>query len=181
MIKIMQPRILSAVILAGLFSVSSAAFASPDKAGWGNPHKGMMDDDMPMMGHGKKGDWSDGKGMGMPSGHMTMRMRKVWNLDLSEKQRDKIRSIQRDLRAEVWKHEDAIEDVSDELFELYKAEPRDADAIGKVYAKIYDHRRQIIELQIDAGNKVYSELTKEQRAMLNKWGPKPKWGSGWGK
>ncbi|MDX1812817.1 MAG: hypothetical protein R3240_12750, partial [Gammaproteobacteria bacterium] len=127
----------------------------------------------------KKSSWGKSP-MGMESGYMTARLRKVWNLNLSAKQRAKIRKIQRDLRATVWQHEDAVEEISDKLFDLYKADKRDAKAIGKVYAEIFDHRRQIIEAQIQAGNDVEAELTKEQRQSMHKWGPKPKWGAGWG-
>lgn len=177
MIKNLQRKILGAALIAGSLSVATTALASPgmEKGGWGGDHHGMH-----AMAESKgKKDWSAGSPMGMQSGHMTARLRKVWNLDLSASQRKKIRAIQRDLRAKTWEHEDAIENVSDKLFDLYRSDKRDAKAIGKVYGEIFDHRRQIIEAQVEAGNKVEDVLTKEQRASLKKWGPKPKWGSGW--
>ena len=69
--------------------------------------------------------------------------------------------------------------TSDKLFDLYNAGGRDAKAIGKVYAEIFDFRRQIIENAIVAGNKVEAELTKQQLDGLKKWRPKHKWGGGW--
>ncbi len=172
---------LSVLCFLGAFGAMTAAFASPsEKGGWGG-HHGMMSGNDMMAGKGMMHGWSGKSPMGMESGYMTARLRKVWNLDLSAEQRKKIRKIQRDLRAKVWEHEDAIENISDKLFELYKAEPRDAKAIGKVYAEIFDRRRQIIEAQIEAGNKVYALLTKEQLGKLKRWGHHmPKWGAGWG-
>ncbi len=174
---------LGVLFIAGTLGMASLAIASPDmgKGSWGGDHHGMKhdmsSDAKPMM----KKDWSGDKSMGMSSGHMTARLRKVWNLDLTAAQKKEIRSIQRDLRATTWEHEDAMETMSDDLFDLYSASTRDAKAIGKVYSGIFDHRRQIIEAQIEAGNKVEGVLTKEQRAKMNSWGQKPKWGSGWGK
>jgi Spy/CpxP family protein refolding chaperone len=161
--------------LLGLMLSASVVQAQP---GWGQDSGAKMND-KPMAGHGhsKKGDWG---GSMMSSGHMTARMRMVWNLDLSKDQREKIRNIQRDLRGKVWKLEDKIEDTSDQLFGMYKKSPRDAKAIGKVYGEIFDLRRQIIEHQIEAGNDVDDVLTKQQKSELHKWGMKPRWGSGWG-
>lgn len=127
-------------------------------------------------GHG--GGWGYG-GMDSDS-HMTARLRMVWNLDLNSEQRTKIRTLQRELRADVWELEDKIEDVSDELMKLYRSDERDAKKIGTVYGKIFDLRRQKIERMIEAGNAVEKLLTKEQKKQLKKMRFKPQWGSGWG-
>ena len=179
MIKLLTRGSVSALVLIGAMGVASNAMASPDmsKGGWSGDmgHHGMHDKKSE-----KKSSWSSSP-MGMESGHMTARLRKVWNLDLSPDQKKKIRAIQKDLRATTWSHEDAIEEISDKLFDLYKEGKRDAKAIGKVYGEIFNHRRQIIEAQIEAGNKVEAVLTDQQRQQIKGWGPKPKWGSGWGK
>jgi Spy/CpxP family protein refolding chaperone len=152
------------------------------------PSGGWHDDDM--MGapghhsqhHGQDGGghWGKWGGMGMDSqGHMTARLRMVWSLDLSDEQRSKIRKLQRDLRAKVWAIEDKIEDTSDELMKLYRAEKRDAKKIGAVYDKIFDMRRQKIEAMIEAGNAVEDVLTDKQRKQLKKMRHSPRWGAGW--
>jgi len=176
MIKSVKHVSLSALVFLGAMGVSNLSVASESWGDHGGHHgKSAGKGDM-----GKKKSWGSSP-MGMESGHMTARLRKVWNLDLTAAQKKKIRAIQKELRATTWSHEDAIEEISDELFEQYKYPQRDAKAIGKIYGKIFDHRRQIIEAQIEAGNKVEGVLTKEQWKSIKSWGPKPKWGSGWGK
>jgi Spy/CpxP family protein refolding chaperone len=124
-----------------------------------------------------KKDWDNQGGM-ESEGHMTMRLRMVWNLGLSERQAKKVREIQRELRAKHWALEDKIEDTSDQLFKLYSG-ARDPKKIGKVYSEIFDLRRQMIELGIEAGNRVEGILNPEQRKAMHKYMPKPKWGSSW--
>ncbi|MDH5300375.1 MAG: Spy/CpxP family protein refolding chaperone [Gammaproteobacteria bacterium] len=124
------------------------------------------------------GDW-DNKGGMESEGHMTMRLRMVWNLDLNDRQKKEIRAITRELREKTQGLDDKIEDTSDELFTLYGGKVRNPQEIGKVYAKIFDYRRQIIELSIDAGNRVEAILTPEQRQAMHKYMPKPRWGSSW--
>ena len=115
--------------------------------------------------------------IGMGEGHMTARLRAVWRLDLSNEQRRTIRDIQKQLRKAHWELEDKIEIEADQLFELYQVQPRDAKAIGKVYGKIFDYRRQIIELAINAGNDVEGALTKQQRQQLKQHKPQRGWGN----
>ena len=189
MIKYSFKRTLSAFALITVSAIGSYAMAEDD---YGHHHgmgpmngMGMMDGTGMMGHHGDhmgdhmehRKEWGHGF-MGMESGYMTGRLRRIWNLDLNDEEKKKIRTIERELRATVWQHKDAIEEISDELFKLYKADPRDAKAIGKVYAKIFDHQRQIIEAQIEAGDKAEAVLTKEQRRTFKHWGPKPKWGGG---
>lgn len=163
-------------LIAVLGLVSSPLMASEwSNKSWGDD---KSEEKKPSsMGHDKS--WSKSEGQDS-EGHMTMRMRMIWNLDLSAKQRTKIRKIQRDLRAKVWGIEDRIEDISDEIFNLYQADKRDAKKIGAIYGKIFDLRRQKIEMMINAGNDVEAVLTKQQTGMLKKMRSHRKWGSGWG-
>jgi len=156
---------LAAIVLAVSAPVAMAA-------GWG-------DDGGKGGHHDSKGKNWDNKEGPESEGHMTMRLRMVWNLDLNDRQRKEIRAITRELRAKVWEIEDKIEDTSDELFTLYGGKHRDSKAIGKVYDKIFDLRRQKIELSIDAGNRVEAILTPEQRQNMHKYMPKPRWGATW--
>ncbi len=158
-----------------LSAVLSTAVASPE---WGGghhkAHKADAHHGKSWEGGAKGADWA------MSEGHMTARLRAVWNLDLNAEQRTKIRKIQRELREKHWILEDKIEDISDKLFELYRAPERDAKAIGKVYGQIFDYRRQMIELAIEAGNEVGKVLTPQQRKYWMMMLPQPKWGAGWG-
>ena len=171
------------LLLALVFGVSTSVVAAPhNMASWGGEAK-KESGHMAGSGHAMGGDWKSKKGnsLGMGGeGFMTARLRAVWTLDLSKDQKTKIRAIQRDLRSKHWALEDKIELAADKLFDLYNSGNRDAKAIGKVYGEIFDYRQEIIEIAIDAGNKVEAELTKEQLASLKKWRPKHKWGGGWG-
>ena len=175
--------------LCALFFGASVAVAGDQHkmASWDGGDNKMGHDAHAASGHGSGhggGDWQKGKkgqsslGMG-GEGFMTARLRAVWSFDLTKAQKTAIRAIQRDLRSKHWALEDKIELAADKLFDLYKPGPRDAKAIGKVYGEIFDYRRQIIEIAIEAGNKVEAELTTEQQNSLKKWRPKHKWGGGW--
>lgn len=56
---------------------------------------------------------------------------------------------------------------------LYTADKRDPAAIGNQYKKISDLRRQMVELSVDADNRMEAVLTKEQKGRLRSYG------SGW--
>lgn len=168
--------LLSAALLGGSMTASAADWGGAEgkDGGWGD--KGDM------AGHHmmkeEKGAGSDKSwGMSEGEGHMTMRMRMVWNLDLDDKQRSKIRALQREARTKSLEIDDKIEDISDKLFKLYRADVRDAKAIGKVYSEIFDLRRQKIEMMIDYGNKVEDALDDKQRAQLKKFRFNPRWGA----
>jgi len=162
---------LAAMVLAVSAPVAMAA-------GWGDDHGGGMGGGMGGGHHKADKEW-DNKAGPDSEGHMTMRMRMVWNLYLNDRQRKEVRAITRELRAKVWALEDKMEDVSDELFQLYGGKHRDPKAIGKVYSKIFDLRRQKIELQIEAGNRIEALLNAEQKKNMHKYMPKPRWGASW--
>ncbi len=122
------------------------------------PHMGMMGPHMGMMGmmHGM-----DRMGMiGSPG--------PIWMLDLSDGQRSELYKIRRQLRKKNWSMTGQIMDEMDTLQELYAADTRDAAAIGKVYGKIFDLKRQIIEASIEAGNQMEQVLSTEQAEQLQR-------------
>ncbi len=148
----------------------------PNTGPWGKP---MMPNPPTMPNTnpwGKPNVTNWGSMMSMGEGHMTARLRAVWTLSLTDEQRSTIRDMQKQLRKSHWELEDKIEIAADQLFELYQAKPRDAKAIGKVYGEVFDYRRQIIELAINAGNDVESVLTEQQRQQLKQQKPQRGWG-----
>jgi len=162
----------------GRHHMASNPPSMPNTGPWGKP---MMPNPptMPNTNPWGKPNFSGwGSMMGMGEGHMTARLRAVWGLDLSDEQRKTIRDLQKKLRKAHWELEDKIEIAADQLFELYQTKPRDAKAIGKVYGEIFDYRRQIIELAINAGNDVEGALTEQQRQQLKQHKPQRRWGSG---
>ncbi len=64
-------------------------------------------------------------------------------------------------------------DEQPKLRDLYAAETRDPKAIGAQYARIFDVRRQMIELTVDLHNRVNAVFTREQREAMHKPGRGP--------
>ena len=126
---------------------------------------GQMCDHM-MGGHdcghmgGMKGGYGAGAMMGSPHADMAMA------LELSSEQRSGINKLSDELRHNNWAAMGLIMDESATLRDLYGAEKRDPSAIGKVYQKIFDLKRKMIEAAIDNRNRVEGLLTPEQRAQL---------------
>lgn len=116
--------------------------------------KERMSDDMPM-GMGMMGMGRGGMGSGMSM------------LDIDDKQRKEMRVIQRELRRKIWALKGQMLDEQDKLADLYDADTRNAKAIGNVYGKIFNLKRQIIEATVEAGNKKRAVLSKEQRETLD--------------
>lgn len=159
----------SAVTFCAVFGFAANAIASEAWASAGAWHKGGDKGNSQNMHKGMH----HGGGMDLMSGegHMTSRLRSVWKLKLTKKQKTGIREIQRDLRSKHWNHADSIDVLSDKLMGMYRADTRDVQAIGKVYGEIFEKRRQMIMLGIEAGNKVEKLLTKEQRKKMKKMSP----------
>nr|VFK02376.1 MAG: LTXXQ motif family protein [Candidatus Kentron sp. H]VFK02812.1 MAG: LTXXQ motif family protein [Candidatus Kentron sp. H]VFK05728.1 MAG: LTXXQ motif family protein [Candidatus Kentron sp. H] len=89
---------------------------------------------------------------------------------LSDEQRKKIYDILDKLRRNHWELMGKNMDYSAELRDLYRAERLDAKAIGAVYGKIFDIKRQMIESGIEAKQKAMDLLTDEQRKQLRSYG-----------
>jgi len=135
--------------------------------GYGQMGPGMMG--YGQMGSGMMGYGQMGPGM-MRGGHMGQGMMgSMWaimQLDLDDAQEQKIRKIHSRLRRENWARMGDMMEHQDKLAELHAAEVPDAKAIGKVYAAIFDLKRQGIEGAINAQNEVRALLTEEQRQAL---------------
>lgn len=106
-------------------------------------------------------------GMMGPMGSMMMgpgyMMGNLYGLDLSDKQRDQIRDIQRDTRKKHWDLMEKMMETSDKLVDLYEVDKPDPEKIGKVYDEIFKIKREVIQQQIEVRNKIYDILNKEQR------------------
>jgi Spy/CpxP family protein refolding chaperone len=133
----------------------------------GMGHMGMMGGGMMGMGPGMMG----GMGPGM------MGMGPIWMLDLTDDQHTKIHNIKNELRKQNWNTMGKIMDEGSKLRGLYAKEPRDPKAIGAIYGKIFDYKRQMIEAKITTMNSMRNVLTSEQREQLEQWrhgrGPGP--------
>jgi Spy/CpxP family protein refolding chaperone len=159
------------MILLGLAFVAllaSGAWAQ-GMGGWG---MGMMDDnDMPMMGGGISmmgGNMGPGS-CGMMGGGMGMMGHGSFSaLDLTKDQQAKINKIQDDMRKQHWAIMGKMMDEQSKLRDLYAEEKLDAKKIVSVSDVVYALRKQMIESQIEATNRMREVLTKEQRDQLNK-------------
>jgi len=117
-----------------------------------------------MGGMGCMGGMGGMMGMGRMMGGMGQQM--VYMLDLSPEQRKQLRDINKKLRVEMLPLRDNMMEYNDELYELYDKEKPDAVKIGNVYRQIFDIKRRMIELHINARNRQYDVLTDEQKQQL---------------
>lgn len=113
------------------------------------------------MGQGHMGYEHIGKGCmdGMGYGFYS-------RLDLSNEQRASIRNIHKEMRSQKIALQDKMAELRDELDVLYKVDKPSEKKVGAVYSKIFDLRRQQIELNISIKNKTYDVLNKEQKEKL---------------
>lgn len=114
----------------------------------------------PMMGGMRMG----GMGMGM------MGMQAMHMLDLSPKQRKALRDVHKDIRSEMLPLRDSMMEYRDQLYELYSQDKPEAKKIGEVYRQMFDVRRKMIELHIDARNRQYDVLNDEQKQQMKQMG-----------
>lgn len=130
---------------------------------------GMMGHGYGMMGPGMMGQGMMGYGMmgpGMMRGYGPM-----WLPDLKEDQQKKVSAIFEELHKKRWDLMTKMQGDYAKLRELYAADKRDPAAIGNQYKKISDLRRQIVELSVDASNRMEAVLNKEQKERLRSYGP----------
>lgn len=120
-----------------------------------------------MMGNGP--GWMGGM-MGMMGGGYGPMMGAFYQLDLTKEQRDKMRDIQRSM----WKKNiglmENMMDRSAKLEDLYDSEKLDADKIGKAYDEFFKVKREMILHHVEARNKMYELLNKEQREKFKSYG-----------
>jgi len=158
-------QILSTLVLTTVFTV----LAAPLYAHQGGNPKG----DCNMMGSMHGMHHGDSMGMhhrGAMVGFDHMRMGGMMGrgmglgmLDLSDDQLDQLDQIHDQQRKQRWEIKGKMIDEQSQLRKLYRADIPDAEAIGEVYSRMFDYRRQMIEARIDAHNKKQALLTDEQR------------------
>jgi Spy/CpxP family protein refolding chaperone len=129
---------------------------------------GMMGNGM--MGYGGMGMMGNGMmgygGMGM-MGNGMMGYGGMGMMDLDKNQRAKIRSIMREQRENRCKMMTSMMDVGDELAEQYDKNEPDAKAIGKIYARMFEQRRKMIEQSVETRNRIRNVLSDEQKKQFD--------------
>lgn len=129
-----------------------------------------------MMGRGMMGgDWDDWDDHYMGRGMMGPGMMGGYGygpaLDLTEQQQAKIAQIREDFRKKQWDLAAKMDAEQAKLNEIYYSGKRDPTVIDNQYKNIYDLRRQMIQAQVDAQNRMDAVLTKEQRERSRSYGP----------
>ncbi len=127
-----------------------------------------------MMGGYGPGGYGQGYGPGMMGGGMMggygrggmMGLGPLYGLDLNEQQLAKLNQIQDETRRKNWSVMGRLQDERAQMRDLFLADKRDPAAIGKQAMKIADLRRQLLEAQVDAHNRVEALLSKEQKDQL---------------
>lgn len=94
------------------------------------------------------------------------RMDMVMSLNLSDEQRSKVNKLSDELKHDNWATMGQIMDESTKLRDLYAADRPDPSAIGKIYQKMFDMQRQMIEATIAAENRAEELLTPEQHTKV---------------
>ena len=153
---------------------------TPQEYGWGGGYgPGMMGGyGYGGYGPGMMGGYGRFEGYGMGPGMMWGGP--VWLLDLSTAQRDKIFTIQTELRNQNWPLMGQIMDQYAKLGELYNADTLDAKQVGAVYGRIFALRKQMIMAGVEATSRELAVLTPEQREQLRKLRGGGYPGAGWG-
>jgi Spy/CpxP family protein refolding chaperone len=176
--KMDKPR-LKKLAAAGMLALSATALSLP--AFSHQQSTGMMggDGQMGMMGNmksgghmGMMGNMKGGGHMGMMGNmmggdHMGM-MGKFKGLDLSDEQKAKMSEIRYKLRKKHWEIMGPMIDQQAALHKAYAGDRPDPAAVGAVYGKIFDLKRQVIEARLTAKNSSMDVLTEEQLAQMEK-------------
>lgn len=180
----MNSRRLFTLLVATAALLAAPAHAQPARPdntpGYG---PGMMGGYGPgMMGGGYGGGPGQGYGPGMMGGggmmggmmgpygrEGMMGLGPLQALDLDEQQISKVNQIRDELRRRSWNALGKLQDEQAQMRDLLLAEKRDPAAIGKQSMKIADLRRQLLEAQIDAHNRIEALLSKEQKAQLRSY------------
>ncbi len=109
-----------------------------------------------------------GYGMGGMGGGWGVGMGPMYMQDLSDAQTAQMEKIQTEMQK---KHRTLMRQMWDEqekLGDMYSSDKRDPEAMGKVYSKMSDYQRQMVEIHADAENKMEAVLTKEQKTQLRR-------------
>ncbi len=158
-----KPR-LKKLVAVGMLALSTTAFSLPalsHQESTGMMGNKMSGGHMGMMGGGHMGMM----GNMMGGGHMGM-MGKFKGLDLSEEQKAKMSEIRYKLRKKQWEIMGPMIDQQAALHKTYAGNRPDPAAVGAVYGKIFDLKRQMIEARLAAKNSAMDVLTEEQLARM---------------
>jgi len=148
-----------AIVAACAWVLSSTVVAHDNPWGYGfGMGPGMMGPGM--MGPGMMGPGMMGPGMMGPG-----------MMDLNAEQRNKVSQIQQEAHKKQWDLAAKMDVEYAKLRELYSMDKRDPAVIGGQHQKVYDLRRQMLELRVDTANRMEEVLTKEQKEKLRSFGP----------
>ncbi len=142
-----------------LLALSGALSAQPPAP---MPHPGMMHPGMqggPMMRGGR------------PMPQPGLLPPPLAALELDEAQRKKVEAMFVEQQAAQRENIQAGREAEEALRELYAAEVWDAEAIGKVYGRIFALKREMIVAGVEARNRLMTMLNEEQRARLRQMMP----------
>lgn len=84
-------------------------------------------------------------------------------LELSDKQREQMREIERQQRRAHWQHTGEMMEAREQLMDLYAKGERDPKVIGEAYEKIFTLRRAMIESRLQSLNEMEAMLEENQR------------------
>ncbi len=129
------------------------------------------------MGPGMMGGYGMGSGWGGGMGSGMMGLGPIWSLNLNDNQRRAVDNILNEQHRLHWSMMSSLFIDYGKLGDLYDAEHLDAAAIGKVYDDIFKAQRAMIESGIKTRNRIYDQLTKEQREQLRR----DRWSGRWGR
>ncbi len=113
-------------------------------------------------GHG----W--GYGPGMMRGYQAGILE---SLDLTDEQRDKILSIQEDMRAKSWSTMGKMRSETFKLQRMLAADSLDANALADQQKKVDELRRELLKAHVESRKQIESVLTPEQKKQLRDLGP----------
>lgn len=130
---------------------------------------GMMGGYGPGYGRGMMGGGMGGYGMGPGMmGAWGVGMGPLYMLDLTDAQTAQMEKIQTEMMSKHRTLARQIWDEQERLDDMYSSDKRDPNKIGKVYSKISELQRQMIEMHTEAENKMEAFLTKEQKKQLRR-------------
>lgn len=153
---------------------------------WAQPGQG--NGPRPGNGPGNQGGAAWGKGQGFrqwdrmgPGGLLGMQfnLRGLWRLDLSDAQKEQIRSLFEGMREETRELMEELRDVRSQLNDLPLDESFDASALEALAQQQGALTAQLTVASKQLQHEIYLLLTEEQRAELEQMGqrgPHPRWG-----
>lgn len=159
---------LNSKLAVGAMAIALAVPAFGQGPGFGPGYgygPGMMG---PGYGYGAGMGFGHGPGYGMMRGYNAGLLEA---LDLTDEQRDKILSIQEDMRAKNWSTMGKMRSETFRLQRMYAAESVDANALADQQKKVDELRRELLKAHVESRKQIESVLTPEQKKQLRDLGP----------